>query len=358
MRVDIAAARNGLPASAALPSVGHWVKQLEKPFAVLTDDWGKQFATLLKELGVGHGSVVIEKTHIALRLEVAARDAEAAKRLGAWPRAKAGWLAKLPDDSVFAATWAESEQGRAGRSERNANALADWLQAGTPGVERVQLAPVFRSVARGRGDQALVGLRCSGVGLTGYAQGEVQDASELRAGLQGISRMLLVHPTAQKHLRTRRLKLSTKRTRVPRIPHHVWRLRLSPLTAARPAMAKRREVREAVDMRYWVDETRFVAAAGGQTIETLQDLHRPHVEGSLGKSIALESDAGAKPAPIWLSMFADPRAMRACQEEKPGAWPLAPAVLEVGPGADAKRAVRLSVRVDSALLAWAQRWLR
>src|SRR5690606_35269034 len=123
------------------------------------------------------------------------------------------------------------------------------------------------ALAQGRGDRTTLALRCTGAGLTGMAQGEVVDKVKLLEALGDLVALRKLD-AIQAKLDEQGFELGVKETRLERVPFDVWRLRLAP-------KKKADSEREPIDFVYAVTDKTFYAAAGMETVTSMQRLAAP-----------------------------------------------------------------------------------
>lgn len=246
-------------------------------------------------------------------------------------------LLTLPDDVVVALTWADQVQTREASAAHRAEQLKTLLGKPTeePSEEPRDPTPAMASVARGMGDRHTLALRCTGVGLTGLALGEVKDAQALGEGLAALTE-LRQHPAVEAHLEKQKLGLSFETRRFEHVPFDVTRLRLTPEKA--PAPGERGEV----DLLFGVASDHYLAAAGMQTVETVQRLEKRDEERELSKQPRLAAAVGRLPEKVWAGLVIDAQNLHGCLQGQPGGQAL-PVAAAVGPEKGA-----VVVRVEAA----------
>ncbi len=262
------------------------------------------------------------------RLEL---EASFAPKADAWPRlsmrnvADPSALSTLPDDSVAALSWSESDAQRSRGSRERATKITALIGGSWSERDSDALARALEAIASARGDRTLLGARCTGVGVTGFAQGGVSDADKLRDGLASLV-ALREHAAVKARLKEASLALSAQKTRILEVPHDVWRLRLTPLVeGAHPRL-------EAVDLLYLVEDDRFAAAAGMETVDTLQQLETPAT--SWADKPAVKEALHRLPRAAWIDGLVDPQAIHACAAGRPGGALSMPIAFAVGPRDD------------------------
>ena len=247
-------------------------------------------------------------------------------------------LAKLPDDTVGALAWAQTEQGRRDDAKGRGAWIAELLGDDWKPKDTDKLDAVLDRVAKGRGDRATFAMRCTGIGVTGMAHGDVTDADTLREGLSQLV-ALRKHAAAQAKLKSASLKLSAKKTRILEVPHDVWRLRLIP---------KGDEVDErleAIDLLYTVLDDRFLAAAGMETIDSVQQMYAPPDDKPFWSAQRKQvGEALARlPQRVWFAGLVDAQGVNACALGRPGGTFAAPIALAGGAEGD-----RVTLRLEIA----------
>lgn len=291
----------------------------------------------LAELEGGRVSLTLSDIGLVLSANLAggAFDAEPAVA----PRE----MLSLPDDVMLAGSWSESTAGRGEAAKRQASlldqALAKMLGDAWTKENGDTLTGALGQLAEGRGPMTRMGLRCTGVGLTGVAAGSVSqhkgmdDAITALVGLRS-------HEAVAAKLEEAEVSFTAGKTRILEVPDDVWRLRLTPKAA--PG-----QVAEEIDFLALIRDDGYFAAAGMETVDSLQLLHAPNRERSLetkrpiGDALGrLEEKVGKK---LWLVMMLDPQAVHACMVGKPGGAFSAPLVVGVGPGADGRLLVRVEI---------------
>jgi hypothetical protein len=290
---------------------------------------------------MGEGTVTLDvatEAPLKLRARVAARNPLAAGVLASLKTIEPAKLADLPDDVVAAATWA---QPPGEPSLRAASAAADIVSTtGLAVADRAVLEVALAKMAAGQGSGLRFGLRCTGVGLTGLADGEARDAPLLRTGLEELL-ALRKSKSVKARLEAEGMSLSVDRGRARHIPDDVHRIRIE-----RKA-PEGDEPPPPIDLRYVVTDDRFYAAAGMQSLETLQHLHAPDPEHRWANKLAIAAAVKGLPDVAWASVIIDPQGVNACLQGKPGGSHATPLTLSVGPS---KGGLELRVDVAPGLL--------
>jgi hypothetical protein len=291
------------------------------------------------ELGAGEATMELGKQALTVEARFAAHDGAAKKRFAARPAMSAAQLLDVPDDVVVSAAWSEDEKARVAEVDARAKSLSALLGDALPAAERKHLTKALLDLAKGRGDEAGIGLRCTGVGLTGFATGSVADEKLLKDGLSS-ALSVAKHQAVTDRLEKEGLSLETKKTRIEEVPMDLWRLRLSP--------AKESDnPREPIDMLGGAAGKKFLAAAGMETIDTLQRLHAQDPERLLRRAEPMRQAGERLGTRVWLALLADPQSLYACLQGQPSGTPAAPLALAVGP--DGER-VRVHLEVARSLL--------
>jgi hypothetical protein len=215
--------------------------------------------------------------------------------------------------------------------------VATFLGLGAASKARALIEDAFAKIAKGSGATQQVGLRCTGVGLTGYVRGDARDERKLENGLLGLTKRLLREPRARSYLRARKLILSAKRSRIERVQGHVWRLRLAPIPGERD--------REAIDLLFNVGSQRYHMAAGMQPTATMKQLLAADPEASY-PTTRFPVKIGLPPSP-WLLAHFDADRFAACLDGSPEGSGSQSVGLAVGQQGEA---LALRLRVDASLI--------
>ena len=117
---------------------------------------------LLADLGAGSAELALTERALALKMELKARDGEAAKRLSARGALELSELLKLPDDTVAAIAWSETASGRKQRAELRAKRVVKQLGEGVDPDAAKSVSTSIAALATGRGDRTFMGLRAAG----------------------------------------------------------------------------------------------------------------------------------------------------------------------------------------------------
>jgi hypothetical protein len=286
---------------------------------------------IARELGAGEVTLDLAKDALVMEARFDAASAEAGRRLAKWPTMPARALLDVPSDTVAAAIWVEDAEARHQRAKARADALSELV-----GDAKDDLRKALEALSRGRGADTRIGLRCTGVGLTGFASGSVADKKAIDEGLK-TALALGDHAAVKKLLHEKDLDLESKKTRIERVPIDVWRLRLKP--------DDKDETREVIDLLGGADESRYLVAAGMETIDTLQRLHEKETPEKPNEAMrAAVRRLGDK---LWFGVLGDPQGLHACLQGKPGGSFTTPVSLGAAP--DEKRA-RLRLHIARPLL--------
>lgn len=223
-------------------------------------------------------------------------------------------LGALPAGTIAAASFGETVASRLSEATARSTALAALLalRPKGPPFDREKLAAPLRAIAEGRGDTALVGAGCTGAGLTGFALGPVRDRKRLDSGVTGLL-ALFDEPALKGLLDETKLVVSVSKGRLERVSEDVTLLRVAPRTEGEGARA--------TDMRFTLGDTRYAIAAGAETVELLQALHREAPTSTLEDAARfsdLRSELGEGP---FAAFYLDPVAAHACVATAPSATP-------------------------------------
>jgi len=347
-------------------SLSTWSKRLTSGADLLLDkmaplldlqDATKTLQTLLDDVGRARFALSILKTTIRLDAQLEPSNAAAKKRLAALPTVKPEQLLSLPDDTLVAARWAETAAGRQRRAQTRGRALEQALA-----VKSTALRKALVGVALSRGDRTTAAVRCTGVGVTGFASGQVAKAAELRESLEALI-ALRKEPAVAAKLDKRGLKISTRKGRLERITHDIVLVRVEQIDKPGPSKpkpaapkkpdkpkksdkpAKKPEPIGPIDLRYAIGDKRFFVAAGLDTVGTLQHLvmASPEADRTLASKSAVKASLGWLGDKAWVVLFADPQAMVACRAGTPGGKLTTPVTLAVGPAASGGATLRLEL---------------
>ncbi len=376
-----------LTAAATRVTLGRWLSRwssrlsggadlLLDKMAPLLDlqDASKTVQALLNDIGRARFAVSLLPTTIRLVARLEPRNDEAKKRFAALSTVAPAQLLKLPDDTLVAARWTETAAGRRRRAEARGKALEQALA-----VESTALKKALLGVAESRGDRTLVAVRCSGVGVTGFASGQVEKGARLRESLNELI-ALRKQPAVAAKLKKRGLKVSTRKGRLERITHDIVLVRIEQLEKPKPEKkdkpkkkdkpseppakssddkkpkpstnkpAKPTEPIGPIDLRYAIGAKRFYLAAGLDTVGTLQHLvmASPGVDRTLSMKSTVKASLEWLGDKAWVVIFVDPQAMVACRAGAPGGKLSTPVTLALGPEADG--GVRLRFELAKLLL--------
>ncbi|MEZ4441346.1 MAG: hypothetical protein R3B72_19760 [Polyangiaceae bacterium] len=301
------------------------------------DDALATFGDLFALLGAGQASLDLRDGRLDVQASFAARDDAARSALAARPTTQAKPLLDLPDDTVVAVTWAQSAKSREAAAGASATAILTALsiaKADREGVEP-ELSKALTAIAEGRGDDTMLAARCTGVGITGMLRGGSKDAERLTGGLEALLALREREPIARA-FEEAGVQAKASTTRARHIPDDVHLLRLE--RAKTPADE---DAPPAIDLRYVVTAERYYAAAGMESLDTLQLLHQPDPDHAWRQREAIAAFVDRLPDAVWLGVVADPQGVHACFQGKPGGSFATPLTLTVRPGAEGGLALRL-----------------
>jgi len=250
-----------------------------------------------------------------------ARDKSALSELRAIPTIAPPRLLQLPDDTMVLLGWVEPKAQRRASASSRAQALTKLLK-----VDDDNVAHLLGDIAAARGDVTVAGARCSGIGVTAYATGDVDDAGKLSEGLKALT-ALRKTSAATHYLAEHELKLTVKRTRVRNVPLPVTKLRLA---------SKRDEpAASPVALVYGIEGKRFWLTAGNEASDSFSSLYAPAAETSLEHIEAWSRalDVHGKQG-LWLALLADAGGVLACLSGRPGGSKTLVTALTVGPAND------------------------
>jgi hypothetical protein len=283
----------------------------------------------------------------SLRLDVLAHTTEATSsgaRATIAPRA----LGNLRAEAVAAIALGETASARKAAARVRAAAIAAALtlrSKATPLDER-KLATALDAIAEGRGDETLFGVSCSGAGATGFASGTVAARDKLEAGVTALVG-LRDEPSVRRAFEGAGLVLSVERGRLERVPDEVTLVRLAP--------KKDDDATQKTDLRFTLGAERFAIAAGAETVDALQVLHRKEPRDTLRDAAKLEEPLMALGDRAYAAFYLDPLALLSCRTSTPLAKPSGAITAAVGP---VEGGVRLRIDVAPSAFAVAGRWLR
>lgn len=278
---------------------------------------------------VGSAEVVVDLDPAAALVVEASLDARGPierAALATLPEISPSRMLTLPDGTVGAMQWGEPAGGRADDAGRRAATISDAL--GLTEDDQASLRSALTAMGEGRGERSLVGLRCTGVGLTGMAEGDVRDDDALTSAVASLTAMA-ERPSVKGRLDAERMTIDVSVGRARHIPDDVHLVRFSKTPEAdRPTD----ETPPPIDLRYVIAADRFYAAAGAESLLVLQHLHQPDPERRWASSSpSLESAIGRLGSSAWLAVAADPHALNACLHGKPGGTFSTPATFVVAP---------------------------
>lgn len=232
----------------------------------------------------------------------------------------------LPDGTVGAMQWGEPTGDRAADAERSAEKIRAALDLTADDAAALREALV--AIGEGQGERTLVGLRCTGVGLTGSAEGDVRRAETLKGAIASLTAMT-ERPGVKERLAAQRLTVDVSAGRARHIPDDVHLVRL---TKVRDDDAESDEPPSPIDLRYVIADDRFYAAAGTESLHVLQHLHQPDPERQWGlASPQMKSAIERLGSSAWLAVAVDPHGLNACLQGKPGGTFSTPATFVVAP---------------------------
>jgi heme oxygenase len=308
------------------------------------------------DLGAANGALAalgaLSDVRASLTLSPTALSLDAACRIGsAIPFADLALidpkkLVELPDDTLAAISWSETAAGRAARARARSSSIAAKLATKDAALDQPALERSLGDLAAGRGDRATAGIRCTGVGITGFAVGEVGDRDRLDKALAKLIAMR-DEPAVKARLTAAGMTVSTNTARIEVVPHDVVLLRVD---RGKPGAASVGPI----DLRYALAPDRFYAAAGMETIETLQALYRPDAARSLSAKATMATAITANGEPAWISVIADPQGIAACRKAMPGGTFATPVSLTIGPQ---EGGAKLRIEIARPLLAVVSRTL-
>jgi len=333
------------------------------------DSLSQKVLELVDGLSELHADLRLTSTGLRVHARLTTKDEKARAFWKGGETLTPAKLLDLPDDTVVAAGWTETTATRVKSVESSAATVGELL--GQPNGknnkkdQQASLRTALLAITKARGPRTVMGIRCTGVGITGFASGSVANAEGLRQGLDKLLE-LRRDPGIKKRLAKASLRIGVKRTRVLNVPLDVVRVRLRHKQRA-PESAEARQARaqpdarqaraqpdarqaraqpagpqpsgktaepakrEPIDFLYAIDDARFVAAAGQQAAETLPLIYRPDSERRLASDGALAKRIDDLPPKAWLLVLADPVALLACRTGRPGATAPGPVLLAAGP---------------------------
>jgi hypothetical protein len=334
------------PLGAALGAAGERLAALELPAflrALLDVDEATAAARALAAV-VDEGTlrVTIDAEGIAIDgdLALAGGDFAALETLAP------GEILALPDDTLGAIAWSESEARRVAGAGARAAAIGELLGAPWGEGDTRALAALFEDLGRARGARNLLGLRCTGIGLTGMASGDVVDGERLGRALDALF-ALREHAAIVAKLEAAAISLDARRMKILEVPDELLRLRMKPTA---------KEGADEIDLLLRVTPRRYHAAAGLETVPTMQHFHAPEAEPALAARAPMAAAVARLPERAWLAAAVDAGAALACRAGKPGEGEAAPLALAIGPGDQPSRAL-LRVLIARALVPLAAKHL-
>lgn len=277
--------------------------------------------------GIKSGDVTIDLTGVALDVDATLRGE--APTVAAIPSAQ---FASLPDDTFAAVAWSQSEASRVASAKSSAAAIGKLLS--------IDPATPLERVARARGDSTLLAGRCTGIGVTGFARGDAANPDELREGLDDLV-ALRKTDTAKAKLKEAGLSLDAKKTRITAVPGDMWRLRLIPKREGADARL------EAIDLLYTFTEDSFYAAAGMETVDTIQHMYATDKPTTWSSKDQIKAALSRFPEKVWFAALGDAQAFNACMVGRPGGQFAAPIAMFA---AKHNSGVHLRIEIARALI--------
>lgn len=289
---------------------------------------------LLDVVGAGRVTVDLDpERDLVLEAHLEARDAASRIVLASLPTVEPQNMTSLPEGTVGALAWAEPVTGRAEEAAQTAAQVREAVGAMTVEDDEA-LTEALVATAEGRGAKTLVALRCTGVGLTGLVEGDVADGERLADGVEALAALRRRKSFSDK-LAGDRMRVTVSEGRVRHVPHDVHLVRLERIAEGETEL-------EPVDLRYVIAPERYYAAAGMESLETLQLLYAPDPERQWSQKPRLRGAIERLSARAWLSLLIEPHGLNACLRGKPGGRFATPASLSVGP-ADGGAELRLEL---------------
>ena len=226
-------------------------------------------------------------------------------------------LLDAPDDAIGTLAWTESEASRIDSATRLAKSFGAAL-----GGSDTTLEAALLHLARGRGGRQHIGVRCTGIGLTVFAHGDVVDAGALK---EGVSQLVALHkdPKVKAQLAQQKVDLQVKRTRVLEVPFDITRVRL---TSQRTKLAA-----SPVALVFAQHEKRYFITGGHEASATLPMIFAPNEETSWRRHPAIADPLARLGERLWFAAVVDATGIAACLEGQPGNAALTPLVIAVFP---------------------------
>jgi len=282
---------------------------------------------LLPQMSRGRVSMTFGEKTVELLAQLTPRDETTSERLAARPTLAPTLLGTLPMDTVAGLAFTEGDEGRRASATARAKSIASLVGKGWQPSDGETLGTALMEMARARGARSTFGLRCSGVGITGVAYGDVTDAEQLRKGLDTLIDFRN-HTAAKTNLAAASLKLSVDETRILHVPHDVVRLRFNPTReGAEPKL-------EAIDLLFAVTDERYFAAAGMETVDSLQQLYASDDDKRWASSVEVATAISRLPDNAWIAALLDPKSIQACMTGRPSGDLATPMSIAVGPRDD------------------------
>lgn len=260
--------------------------------------------------------LTLEPERIAVAGSLEFREA-LSKSMAQLPTLKRDDLLDAPDDAIAAVAWVESEQSRVKSASRLASAFGSAL-----GGSNTALEASLSRLARGRGGRQHIGVRCTGIGLTFFAHGDVVDPAALQAGVDELV-ALRDDASVKEQLDRQKVELTVKRTRVPKVPFDVTKVRL---TSQRTELSA-----SPVALVFAQHEKRYFITGGHEASATLAAIVQPD-EATSWRRHAAVADPFTRLAEqqferLWFAAIVDAAGIAACLEGQPGSAALTPFVV-------------------------------
>ncbi len=271
-----------------------------------------------------------ELTDVTLKLDKERFRLDALVRLpaGSWSEAPSlsvpTALAALPEDTVAAVAFTEPKGSRKDAARKRATTLASALAEKTNGTafDRSKLEAALVALGEGRGEQTILGARCSGAGLTGFATGDVADRAKLKQGVRDLLGLRSEDAVAAA-LDKAALGVTVETGRLELVTDDVTLIRFAPKKPEAP--------RTLTDLRFTVGETRFTIGAGVETVDTLQALYRPDQTQTLAALPKVRDALAGHEERATFAMIVDPVAVAGCSAGAPAPRSLTPITASLAP---------------------------
>ncbi len=281
-----------------------------------------------RQVGGARTTITLGRKAWTLHGTLSPHDDAAAARWNKRLAAPTQHLGALPDDTMAAASWFEDSSDRAAQAQRQG---ALFARGGAfDEDDRELLTQALGALSEGRGERTLLGVRCTGVGITGFARSNLHDSAKLDSAVKRLvafSRRKAV----LKQLDQQQLVLTHKTTRMLNLPYDVGVFRLQPKRPqGRPATPA--DALGAIDLRYTISDKYLLAAAGYESLETLKLMYAPDEERQLLHKPTVATAVAQLPPRAWLYAYVDPQGIHGCQVGKPGGQYATPMWLTIGPG--------------------------